>query len=184
MPEQEDMAKPIRRESIWSVKEEDRPKFSIYFTLLFLIGIGFCLWYEIFHVTDDGVLDTIMLLARDVGISGIASVTLSFARFEGGDTMGIALDIFRKRKYEEAVAEGVVQGIAQGIAQGIDQGIAEGIARGIAQGIDQGQAESDAEWEDWFAQFMESQEKGIPFDEPPPSRRRNGVNRDDKPSDE
>ena len=48
----------------------------------------------------------------------------------------------------------------------------------------QGQSERDAEWEEWFRQFMDSQQKGIPFDEPPPSRRKNGANRDDKPSDE
>ena len=156
MPDPKDITKPILRESIWSVKEEDRPKFAIYFSALFLIGMGFFAWNEIIYVTDDSVLDTIIALARDVGISGIASVTLSFARFEGEDTMGIALDLFRKQER----------------------------AKGHAEGHAQGQAERDAEWEDWFRQFMDSQEKGIPFDDPPPSRRKNGANRDDKPSDE
>ena len=156
MPEQENITEPILRESIWSVKEEDRPKFSIYFATMFVIGMGFCLWYEILHVTDDSAFDTIIALARDVGISGIASVTLSFFRFEGEDTMGIALDLFRKQQR----------------------------AKGHAEGHAEGKAESDAEWEIWFERYKDSREKGIPFDEPPPSRRRNGVNQDDNPSDE
>ena len=106
MPDEEDITKPIMRESIRSVKEEDRHRFSIYFTTLFLVGMGFCAWYEIFYVTNDSTFDTIVALSRDVGISGIASVTLSFVRFEGGDAMGIALDLFRKQKYAEKYAEG------------------------------------------------------------------------------
>ncbi|MXY45756.1 MAG: hypothetical protein F4Y44_01995 [Chloroflexi bacterium] len=122
---------------------------------MFTIGMGFFIWYEINLVTNDSVFDTIIALIRDVVLTGIASVTLSFARFEGGDTMGIALDLFRKQKFEEA----------------------------FEQGIERGHAERDAEWETWFRQFMESQAKGIPFDEPPPSQRKNGANRNDVQSD-
>ncbi len=62
MPDEEDITKPILRESIWSVKEEDRHRFSIYFTTLFLVGMGYCAWYEIFHVTNDSMFNTIIAL--------------------------------------------------------------------------------------------------------------------------
>jgi len=149
LADNEEITKPIRRESIWSVKEGDRPKLSIYFTVMFLMGMGFCVWYEIFYVTDDSVFDTIIALLRDVGIVGLASITLSFTRFEGGDAVGIALDLFRKQKYEEAYAEGHAEG----------------------------RAETYRDWENWYERYKDAQEKGIPFDEPPPSRRNNGASR-------
>ena len=43
-----------------------------------------------------------------------------------------------------------------------------------AEGKEMGLAEADAEWEIWYASFRAAQERGEPFDEPPPSRRRNG----------
>ena len=42
-----------------------------------------------------------------------------------------------------------------------------------AEGKEMGLAEADAEWEVWYADFRDAQERGEPFDEPPPSRRRN-----------
>ena len=118
----------IKRESIWSVKEEDRHKFSYYFSILFSIGLVFSLWYEIVYVVDDGIFDTIIALMRDVGIAGLCSATLSFARFEMEDSMGIALELFRKQRYEEGHAEGIDIGRAEGIDIGIERGRAEGRA--------------------------------------------------------
>ena len=153
MSEYEGLRKPVPRESIWSVKEEDRHKFALYFFILFVAGMCFSIWYEVFYVTGDSVFDNIVALTKDTGLVGAASITLSFTRFEGGDAMGIALDLFRKQKYEEAFVEGVAQGIAQGRAEG------------------------DAEWEKWFQRYLNAHEKGVPFDEPPPSHKKNGINR-------
>ena len=113
MPSDTEAHEEIKRESIWSVKEEDRPKFSIYFIILFLIGVTFVGWYEIFHVTGDSVFDTIIALMRDVGLAGIAAVVLTFARFEGEDSVGIARDIFRKLQYEKGREEGLAEGRAE-----------------------------------------------------------------------
>ena len=49
------------------------------------------------------------------------------------------------------------------------EGRAEGQAEGRAEGHAEGQAESNAKWEAWNARRMEAEEKGEPFDEPPPS---------------
>lgn len=68
MPTDREADEELKRESIWSVKEEDRPKFSIYFTVLFSIGLVFSFWYEIFHVAGDSVFDTIIALLRDIGL--------------------------------------------------------------------------------------------------------------------
>ena len=40
-------------------------------------------------------------------------------------------------------------------------------------------AQRDREWEDWFERYRNAQERGLPFDEPPPSSRaRNGTSND------
>ena len=55
----------------------------------------------------------------------------------------------------------------------IEKHKAEGKEMGLAEGKEMGLAEADAEWEVWYADFRAAQERGEPFDEPPPSRRRN-----------
>ena len=105
------------RESIWSVRQEDRHKFSVYFTILFVIGVAFILWYEIVHVTDDDIFDTIIAIATDTIIVIGFSVGVTFARFEGGDSVGVALENYRRIKYEEGREQGIKEGREQAIAE-------------------------------------------------------------------
>ena len=101
------------RESIWSVRQEDRHKFSVYFTILFVIGVAFILWYEIVHVTDDDIFDTIIAIATDTIIVIGFSVGVTFARFEGGDSVGVALENYRRIKYEEGLQQGRAESRAE-----------------------------------------------------------------------
>ncbi len=101
------------RESIWSVRQEDRHKFSVYFTILFVIGVAFILWYEIAHVTDDDIFDTIIAIATDTIVVIGFSVGVTFARFEGGDSVGVALENYRRIKYEEGREQGIKEGRAE-----------------------------------------------------------------------
>ena len=101
------------RESIWSVRQEDRHKFSVYFTILFVIGVAFILWYEIVHVTDDDIFDTIIAIATDTIVVIGFSVGVTFARFEGGDSVGVALENYRRIKYEEGLQRGRAESRAE-----------------------------------------------------------------------
>ena len=38
---------------------------------------------------------------KDVGIVGLLAVTLAFFRFEGRDAMGVALEIFHQKRFED-----------------------------------------------------------------------------------
>ena len=105
------------RESIWSVRQEDRHKFSVYFTILFVIGVAFILWYEIVHVTDDDIFDTIIAIATDTIVVIGFSVGVTFARFEGGDSVGVALENYRRIKYEEGREQGIAEGRAESRAE-------------------------------------------------------------------
>ncbi len=95
-----------QRESIWSVKQENRYKFSIYFVIMFLAGAVFVCWYEIFHITEDDGPETVVDLIKDISMVGITTVTLIFFIFEGRDTMGVALEIFKRKRLEEGREEG------------------------------------------------------------------------------
>ena len=100
-------------ESYWSVRTQDRPQFSYIFFGLFLLGLGFVSYYEIWVKCDDTWAETAIALIRDVGAVGLASVILSLIRFEGGDTMGVALDIWREqraRKHAELYKRGIAEG--------------------------------------------------------------------------
>ena len=111
------------RESIWSVRQEDRPRFSYYFTILFIIGAGWVIWYQIDHVVHDSVVETVMAIFLGIIQAGVAAVTITFFRFEGEDAVGIALDIWRekrRREREAMVAEAVAEkeaALAEAVAQ-------------------------------------------------------------------
>ena len=104
------------RESIWSVRQEDRPRFSYYFAILFIIGMAWVIWYQIDYVDRDSVVETIMAIFIGMVQAGVAAVTITFFRFEGEDAMGIALDIWRekrRREREAMVNEAVEAAIAE-----------------------------------------------------------------------
>ena len=89
------------RESIWSVRQEDRPRFSYYFTVLFIIGTGLMVWYQVDYVVHDSLVETIVAIFIGIIQVGVAAVTITFFRFEGADALGIALDIWREKRRRE-----------------------------------------------------------------------------------
>ena len=77
----------------------------------------------------------------------------------------------------EGIVEGKAEGIVEGKAEGIVEGKAEGIVEGKAEGIEQGKVEIYRTWyADWERRRQAAAEKGIPFDDPPPSNPNNHIN--------
>ena len=102
------------RTSIWSVRTEDRFQFSVIFFTLLLAGLCLAAYYEIWVEDTDSLVETILALARDIGVVGLASVILALARFEGGDILGVALDIWKKKEFDKGLTEGFDKGVAEG----------------------------------------------------------------------
>ena len=50
--------------------------------------------------------------------------------------------------------------------------IARAVAAAEAVAVVKGRSESDAEWDAWLERRMQAEQRGEPFDEPPPSARR------------
>ena len=113
------------RESIWSVRLEDRASFARWFSILFVIGMGFLAWYEIDHAVTDGFFDTLIAIGLGAGPVGLASVVVTFFRFEGGDTMGVALDAYRRKQFREGRQVGREEGREEGIEIGREESRAE-----------------------------------------------------------
>ena len=113
------------RESIWSVRSDDRASFARWFSILFVIGMGFMAWYEIDHAVTDGFFDTLVAIGLGSGPVGVASVVITFFRFEGGDTMGVALDAYRRKQFREGRQVGREEGRQEGIKIGREENRAE-----------------------------------------------------------
>ena len=74
-------------------------------------------------------------------------------------------------RFTVAVENARAEGKAEGKAEGIVEGKAEGIVEGKAEGIVEGKAEVYQEWHaDWERRRKEAEEKGIPFNDPPPPK--------------
>ena len=76
-----------------------------------------------------------------------------------------------ERQRERLREEGREQGIELGREQGIELGREEGRELGIEQGREEGRQELKtlaAEVADWNRRRLEAEERGEPFDEPPP----------------
>ena len=145
------------RESIWSVPPGRMAQYLALFTLFASMGLGFLLWYEIFSNTSDTLPQTVLAIIKGLGLNTAGAAGLSFQIVEGPKFVMVVADYFTKR-WLNPLKEQLRQ-----------EGRAEGHAEGRAEGHAEGQAESNAMWEKWNARRIEAEEKGEPFDEPPPS---------------
>lgn len=73
--------------------------------------------------------------------------------------VGILIKAPQDRAYEEGLSRGMREGMREGKEQGIVMGAAEERQRWI---------EYDRRLRDWYRRYKASQDKGEPFDEPPP----------------
>ena len=129
------------RESIWSVPPGRMAQYFALFTLFASVGLGFLLWYEIFWNTSDTLPQTVLAVIKGLGLNAVGSAGLAFQIVEGPKSVMVVADYFTKR-WLNPLKEQLRQ---------------------------EGRAERDAMWDAWNARRMEAEEKGEPFDEPPPS---------------
>ena len=75
-------------------------------------------WYEVWIVDNKSVMATVIALIKDVGAVGIASLTITLVRFEGGEVVGIGLEWYKKQRYNAGYEAGEEVGRAAGIEVG------------------------------------------------------------------
>ena len=129
------------RESIWSVPPGRMAQYFALFTLFASLGLGFLLWYEVFWNTADTLPQTVLAISKGLGLNTAGAAGLSLQIVEGPRFVMVAADYFTKR-WLNPLKEKLRQ---------------------------EGRAETNAKWDAWNARRMAAEEKGEPFDEPPPS---------------
>ena len=134
------MSNHDERESIWSIRKRWRPLYSTLF-----VGQTFgWLTYRMIETTPETALMELHTIGGRAAVGTLAVTE--------------ALDIML----------GTRDAINEWLQKRRQQAHAEGVAEGVAKGQAQGAAERDLEWQTWNANRIAAEERGEPFDEPPP----------------
>ena len=87
------------RESFWSIDKKDRLDFSLWFSLVFLLGFGLLCWYHICHENKGCTLTAFIGIAKAFVPTGLVAFTLTFLGFEIKEAIGrIRLGLARCRE--------------------------------------------------------------------------------------
>ena len=152
------------RESIWSVSSETRTLYFRVFTALFLVGMALLIVREVQAGDDASVVERIMRVWESAAAVAIASAAVSLAGIETG-----GLIMLWREKLEHVREARRAEGRVEGLAEGLAEGRMEGHAEGRAEGRVEGRAEADRAWRSWNERRLDAEQRGAPFDEPPPS---------------
>jgi hypothetical protein len=160
----EDNPPPPDRESIWSISPRWR---TVYFTLFVIqnvAGISLVCWFEIFHRTEDSLIQTILNIIQGSGQITVGSAGITLTLTEGARlimVLGEQLDRWFKKREQDRVDRAVAATIAKATAKAT----AEATAKATAEAT----AETQRKWTEWNNRRMDAEAMGEPFDESPPS---------------
>ena len=148
----ESAAAAARRESLWSVSPAWR---NVFFSLLgvsLLATSCVIIAYTLINMGDAGIMETYMLAASRILISGGAQAILIYSITDSWEAMMVLANYLRQNLLEPLK----------------ERQRREGVEAGIALGREEGRSESNARWRAWNERREKAAERGEPFDEPPP----------------
>ena len=135
------MSQEPQRTSIWSVPEGWLTAYFLLFTVQFIAGVSFVVWYETVVVTHDSEAETLANILWRAGVIPILSASTSYILSEGGRfTMVISnwvekqLEDRRTKREQMLIEQGREQGFEQGLEQGLEQGRKERQEEAFEQG--------------------------------------------------
>ena len=149
-----------RQLPIWGVTPHEQALYFGLFVLFTLAGTLFLLAYDILIAGTPAPIDILKNLVLRMAIIGGGAATLSLATVEAPKIIMVTA-----RYLQEALKRRLENQQQKLRAEGKAQGKAEGRAEGKAEG----QAQERQLWLDWHRRFIEAQERGLPFNEPPPT---------------
>ena len=154
-----------QRASIWSVPEGWLTAYFLLFTIQFIVGVSFIVWYETVVVTHDSEVETLANILWRAGVIPILSASTSYIFSEGG-RLTMVISNWVERKLEERRTNREQMLIKQGREQGFEQGREQGRIEGREQGREEGREEG---FEQGRAYERERISNGHSDDEPPHS---------------
>ena len=152
-----------RREPALTVRKELRPVFAALFVLQTFGLVARRFYIALVENPDAALLDIAAASLSQLERDGAKAVVSTVIMTEVWDAMmgtRDAINDWLKKRRDEARDEGIALGRAEGIAEGIVKGVAEGEARGRSELV--------AEVVAWNERRLAAEERGEPFDEPPP----------------
>ena len=138
------VAAATRRESLWSVSPAWR---NVFFSLLgvsLLATSCVIIAYTLINVGDAGIMETYMLAASRILISGGAQAILIYSVTDSWEAMMVLANYLRQNLLEPLKE------------------------RQRREGVEEGLATANARWRAWNERREKAAELGEPFDEPPP----------------
>ena len=109
-----------QRASIWSVPEGWLTAYFLLFTIQFIVGVSFIVWYETVIVTHDSEVETLANILWRAGVIPILSASTSYISEGGRLTMVISNWVERKLEERRTNREQML--IKQGREEGFEQG--------------------------------------------------------------
>ena len=140
---------------------------------------AFIAWSEASSGNHPGVVETSIAVGTKAGagvplifIYSVIIVSIgSFIKGGGIMVMARAVESYLRGKIERQRERLREEGREQGIELGREEGREQGIELGLEKGREEGRQELEslaAEVADWNRRRLEAEERGEPFDEPPP----------------
>lgn len=137
-----------------------------WWSILFSVGTA--------YLTVANTLSQALRLENPTWLEIQRIATAEFLQAGGASIIGAAIIVEVFRMIFAVWTE--LRAIQKGEERGIAIGEERGEERGIAIGEKRGFAAANARWEGWWQRRQEAEQRGEPFDEPPPSaNHRNGA---------
>ena len=136
-----------RQLPIWAVTPHEQALYFGLFVLFTLAGTLFLLAYDILIAGTPAPIDILKNLVLRMAIIGGGAATLSLATVE---------------------APKIIMVTARYLQESLKRRLENQQQKLRAEGKAEGQAQERQLWLDWHRRFIEAQERGLPFDEPPP----------------
>ena len=163
------------RESIWTISRGWQSVYFAFFSLQMILGVSLIFWYHVFEHVEDGIVETLIGIVRDLASVSVGSAGTSYTLAEGARLLMILannLEQWINKKWDERDARNRAEGIAIGVEEGEKKGraigVEEGEKRGIEIGLEEGRAEALAEFRAWNERRISAESRGEMFDEPMP----------------
>ena len=158
------------RESIWTINKSWQSVYFAFFSLQMVLGVSLIFWYHVFEHVEDGIVETLIGIVRDLASVSVGSAGTSYTLAEGARLLMILannLEQWINKKWDERDARNRAAGLE------------EGEKKGRAVGLEEGRAEALAEFRAWNDRRISAESRGELFDEPMPGSDNGSVHADE-----
>ena len=135
------------RVSIWSIAGGWVAVFYILFSVQVAAIVAIVCWREIFHITEDTPIDTILAIGTGSAPNIFTAAAINIAIIFQAEVISMLAERYKRHRYEVGKAEGIKEGIREGSKK----------AKRYASKI-----------RAWNERRIEAAERGESFDEPMP----------------